>query len=1057
MFRFVLLTGFFISCLCFSRVVISEPIVEHRLMPYPQQLKLEPHSPSLVLDNVKVDVSHQDDMLMAALDRFFAQLYHQTGVRIEQDGSATTTLHVQLNERPLAYMPQLHDDESYQLTISAEGIELTAENYTGALHGLQTLLQLAKHNDSKVQLPAVSIRDQPRFAWRGLLLDPARHFLPVRTIKRQIDGMAAMKLNVLHWHLTDDQGWRMESKRFPRLHQVGGKDGYYTQQEIRDIVDYARERGIRVVPEIDLPGHTTALGAAYPQLMAMPGPDEPEIHWGVHPAVLDPTKDEVYDFIEQLLIEVTELFPDHYIHIGGDEVLPDHWHENERIQQFMQQHQLDDHVALQNYFNQRLLAIMSTLDRHMIGWDEVLTPELPDSVLVQSWRGMDSMAQAAEQGHGAILSTGFYLDQPQTAGYHYRIDPLPTPSAVIPDDQKAWSSWTLSAERKRGAPIQAELYLLYLSDHTIQGYIDFSGRSRIKVSQLELEANRLRFQVDSWMGPVQAELLLDQELTGQLVVGNAPYAVTGQQQAHYQQDKALPAGMTRPALSAEAQRNILGGEIALWGEMVTKDVIDRRLWPQAAVVAERLWSDSTINDEDFMYQRLEHIEHWLASSVGLLHTTQQQNGFSSLISEQGLSALQQFVIALEPAHYYHRLHEKSVREHYHNQAPLNRLVDFLPAEQFQFRRLHQLATTWLESPEHTDISPLKQHLIAWQQAPEQLQPWLHQTKAAQELVPLLSKVSELAAIGLRLLDTNQPLTLQERKHLRTRVKETQGIHAEMVIALERLISQLLQARPVSTVWVPEGFTSGIEGPAMGPDGYLYVVNYQQEGTIGRVSPEGHTELYLTLPEGSIGNGIQLTSEHHMMIADYTGNAILRYHPDTTILEVFAHNPAMHQPNDLTISKSGVIFASDPDWSQSKGQLWRIDTDGSSHLLEAAIGTSNGIEILPDQQWLWVNESVQRRIWRYPIQPGYALGERQFVAAFSSAGLDGMRSNQHGQIAVTRYGNGTVLLLNKQGQLLTEIPLQNQAPTNLAFGPGYLLVTMQDCGCIERVELPPGQF
>ncbi|MCH8537837.1 MAG: family 20 glycosylhydrolase [Alkalimonas sp.] len=1056
MFRFVVQSSITIICLCFAQVATSGSAAEQRLMPYPQQLEFHQQAPAVLVDSIKLDISHQDDMLMAAIERFLARLYKQTGVRIKPAEQSAITLSLQLDETQQPYTPQLHDDESYQLSITAERITLTAASYAGTLHGLETLLQLAEHEANTISMPAASIKDYPRFAWRGLLLDPARHFLPVSTIKRQIDGMAAMKLNVLHWHLTDDQGWRIESKRFPRLHKVGGSDGYYSQQEIRDVVQYALERGIRVVPEIDLPGHTTALGAAYPELMAMPGPAEPEIHWGVHPAVLDPTKEEVYDFIQQLLLEVTELFPDRYIHIGGDEVLPDHWNENESIQQFMQQHQLNDHLALQGYFNQRLLKIITELDRRMIGWDEVLTPELPDSVLVQSWRGMDSMAQAAQQGHGAILSTGFYLDQPQTAGYHYRVDPLPRPSAPLPEAQQAWSSWTLTAERKRGAPIEAQLFLLYLPDHTVEGYIDFSGRSRMKVSQLELEANRLRFQLDNWMGPVKAELVLDQELTGQLVVGNAAYAVTGQQQVYYQQDKALPAGLTRPALTAEQQKNILGGEIALWGELVTKNVIDRRLWPQAAVVAERLWSDSSLNDESFMYQRLEQIEQWLAVSAGMQHLTQQQQGFSSLVSEQGMSALQQFVIALEPAHYYHRLHEKSVLEQYHNQAPLDRLVDVLPAEHFEFRRLSQLAAEWLESPQHIDSTPLKQQLLAWQQAPEKLQPWLHQSAAAQELIPLLSKVSELASIGLRLLDTSQPLTLQERQQLQAQIKETQGIHAEMVIALERLVSQLLQGLPVSTVWVPDGFTSGIEGPAIGPDGYLYVVNYQQEGTIGRVSPEGHSELYLTLPKGRIGNGIQFRPDNSMMIADYTGHAILRHDPVTGSLDVHAHNPAMHQPNDLTISQSGVIFASDPDWAQGNGQLWRIDTDGTSHLLEAAIGTSNGIDIMPDQQWLLVNESVQRRIWRYPLQPDYQLGERQLVAAFSSAGLDGMRSNQYGQIAVTRYGKGTVLLLNKHGQLLLEMPLHNQAPTNLAFGPGYLLVTMQDCGCIERIELPAGQ-
>ncbi|MDP4535254.1 family 20 glycosylhydrolase [Alkalimonas collagenimarina] len=1061
MFRSVVQSSFILLCLCCAPAALSTSSPDHRLMPYPQQLEFHQQAAFSVSDHIAIELPKEDALLSAAIKRFLQRLHRQTDIQLEQDQQATVKFELKLANAKTTYSPKLHDDESYQLTISEERIVLKAENYAGVFHGLETLLQLAEHDEGMISFPAVTINDFPRFPWRGLLLDPARHFLPVDTIKRQIDGMAAMKLNVLHWHLTDDQGWRIESKRFPQLHQVGGQDGYYRQQDIRDIVQYAKERGIRVVPEIDLPGHTTALGAAYPELMAMPGPDKPEIHWGVHPAALDPSNEQVYVFIEQLLEEVTELFPDRYIHIGGDEVLPDHWHANQSIQQFMRQHQLDDHVALHDYFNQRLLAIITGFDRMMIGWDEVLTPELPDSVLVQSWRGMDSMAQAAQQGHGAILSTGFYLDQPQAASYHYRVDPLPQASPPLPDDLLAWSSWTLAAERKRGSPIEAELFLLYLPDHTIKGYIDFAGRSRIPLNQLELEANRLRFHVDSWMGPIAAELLLGKELTGQLIVGNAPYAASGQQQFFYEQNKAVPKGVSRPELSNTQQQHILGGEIALWGEMVTQDLIDRRLWPQAAVVAERLWSAATMTDEDFMYQRLEHIEQWLAYSVDMQHFAQQQKGFASLVKEQGISALQQFVLALEPAHYYHRLHEKSVLDQYHNQAPLDRLVDFLPAEQHEFRRLEQLTQQWLNSPQQTDISPLKRQFATWQQAPEQLTPWLKQNAAAQELPPLISKVSELATIGLRLVDSSQPLTLQERQQLTATVQQTDGIHAELVIALQRLITQLLQGIPVSSVWVDGGFTSGIEGPAFGPDGFLYLVNYQQDGTIGRVSPDGAAELFITLPEGRIGNGIQFRKDGLMMIADYTGHAILSYDVTTKSLDVYAHNSAMHQPNDLTISRSGVIFASDPDWSHSNGQLWRIDHDGSTHLIESNIGTSNGIEIMPDQQRLLVNESVQRRIWQYPINSKYNLGERALIAAFSSEGLDGMRASTRGDIAVTRYGKGTVLLLDHYGQIQYEIPLQHQAPTNVAFQyknqqPIALVITMQDCGCIERVELPNHQ-
>lgn len=1049
-----LLRHFFVCILLLSAAVQSqptEPTSDLPLMPYPQQLVFESAPPLLITRSIAIHLPTQDALLLNAVERFIQRIHQQTGVQLVIDEQAEIAFTIKLTELDTTTLPHVHQDESYQLDISALAISLTAQNYTGMLHGLETILQLASVQSANIMIPAVTISDFPRFTWRGLLLDSARHFLPVEVIKRQIDGMAAMKLNVLHWHLTDDQGWRLESKRFPRLHQVGGKDGYYSHQDISSVVRYATERGIRVVPEIDLPGHTTALGAAYPELMAMPGPTKPASHWGVHPAVIDPTKDSLYQFLNELLKEVTTLFPDRYIHIGGDEVLPDHWLQNKSIQKFMQHNKFQDHHVLQAYFNQRLLTILTALNRTMIGWDEVLTPTLDKSVMVQSWRGIDSITQAAQQGHDTILSTGFYLDQPQTAAYHYRVDPLPEPLPDLTSDYIAWSSWHLSAARKRGSAISAQLFLLYMNDHTITGYIDFAGRSRLQLNNVALEANRLRFQVDTWMGPLYATLMLDKQLSGQFVVGNAPYTVSGEQLMYYQENKAVPSGLQLPALSNSQQRRILGGEIALWGELVTQDVIDRRLWPHAAVVAERLWSSASLTDENNLYQRLKKIDDWLALSVHLKHKAQQQHGLSSLVNHSGLAALQQLAIALEPAHYYHRLHEKSVRDEYSKHSPLNHLVDFLPAENLIFRHLQQLTLNWLETPKHVDIKPLKEHLVQWQQAPSLLQPQLKNTVAAQALIPLIEHVSQLASIALRLIDDTQPLTLNERRQLAIKLQASQGIHNEMVFALARLTSTLLDKTPVSKVWLPAGFTAGIEGPTIGDDGYLYAVNYQQEGTIGRVNSDGHAEVFLTLPPGRTGNGIQFSPTGKMMIADYTGNSILRYDPITSTLTTYAQNSSMNQPNDLTIAKTGTIYASDPNWSKQNGQLWRIDTDGSSHLLAKNIGTTNGIEIMPDQHSLWVNESIQRRLWRYPVNADKSLGKRQLLAAFSDAGLDGMRVNLHGHVALTRYGKGMVILLDQQGRLLEELPLQNKNPTNVAFdAKGNLYVTMQDCGCIEYI-------
>ena len=1022
---------------------------ETYLLPFPKQLDWLDSTPPLLLPeavNWHFPEAHAA-IVEPALERMLQRLQHNQP-RLHFAADAPKLIRISIaSEQPFLW-PQLHQDESYQLRVDANGIQLSANTHLGVLLGLETLLQLAGNSS---ELPAVFIQDAPRFSWRGLLLDPARHFLPVDTIKRQLDAMAAAKLNVLHWHLTDDQGWRIESKRFPKLHQVGGTDGYYSQDDIRAIVHYAAMRGIRVVPEIDVPGHTTALGAAYPELMSMPGPAQPETHWGIHPAVLDPTNEQVFVFLQQLLEEVTSLFPDAYLHIGGDEVLPDHWQQNPSIVAFKQQHGLADHLALQTWFNQRLLTILDRLDRRMIGWDEILTPDLPASSLVQSWRGLDSVVEAAQAGHNVILSTGYYLDQPQFASFHYRVDPLPKPSPEIPDTYQAWSAWSFEIPRLRGAPVRGELYLVFLDNHEVQGFIDFAGRSRQQLQLLELEANRLRFQVDSWMGPLQAEWSLGEALSGELVVGNAPYAVHGHQLAWYNSQKPLPAGIARPVLSTQEADRVLGGEIALWGELVNAEVIDRRLWPQALVVAERLWSSAELTDESFLYQRLAKLDPWLEHSLGLQHRQQQHSGLARLVHAKGMAAMQQLLIGLEPAHYYHRLHERSVRQQYHNQAPLDRLVDFLPAENEQLRQLEQLLNRW-QHDNTISLAPLQQQLEHWQQLPDTLLPYLTDTHHAQELSPIILQLSKLASLGLELMQ--QPATNPKQLAAARQLwQESRFIQAELVLAAHRLITPLLR-QPISTVWVPAGtFTDGIEGPAFGTDQHLYLVNYQRQGNIGRVDPQGQTHWVLTLPAGSIGNGIRFSSDgSRMFIADYSGNRIWQYQKDSQQLTELVHQPAMHQPNDLALLAPDTLFASDPDWSSASGQLWRITADGHSQLLEANMGTTNGIEVSDDQQYLFVNESVQRRIWRYRIEQ-QQLTDKTLIAAFSAAGLDGMRMVQPDVLAVTRYGNGSVILLDTDGRLLAELPLQHQNPTNLAAQGYQLYITLQDCGCIERLSLP----
>lgn len=254
------------------------------------------------------------------------------------------------------------------------------------------------------------------------------------------------------------------------------------------------------------------------------------------------------------------------------------------------------------------------------------------------------------------------------------------------------------------------------------------------------------------------------------------------------------------------------------------------------------------------------------------------------------------------------------------------------------------------------------------------------------------------------------------------------------------------------------FTKGIEGPAVDADGNLYAVNFQEQGTIGRVTPEGEASLFVRLPEGSVGNGIRFNQARDMLIADYPQHNILKVNMADQSISVFAHNDAMNQPNDITITSNDVLFASDPNWSEGTGQLWRIDPDGSTTLLEENMGTTNGVEVSPDEKTLYVNESVQRKVWAYDLSPDGQISNKRELITFPDFGMDGMRCDIAGNLYITRHGKGTVVKLSPSGEILQEIKMTGELPSNIAFGGPdgrTAYVTLQDRGCVEtfRVEEP----
>lgn len=409
----------------------------HTVMPAPKQI--EWRSGLFRLDAAfALRLNGSDDRrVRPAVQRFLQRLGARTGLDfnwIDAKNSRRTEAPLQITWQQEATLT-LHADEAYRLAISTNRIELDAATDLGILHGLETLFQLLAGDPDGYFFPALQINDAPRFPWRGLLLDVCRHWLPLPVILRNLDGMAMVKLNVLHLHLTEDQGFRIECKTYPKLHQLGSDGNYFTQDEIRQLIAYADLRGIRVVPEFDMPGHVTSWLVGHPELASLPGPYQIERTYGIKDASFDPTRERTYQFLDAFFAEMAALFPDAYIHIGGDENNGKHWDRSESITAFKRANNIADNHALQTYFNTRLLAILSRHGKKMVGWDEILQPGMPKDIVIQSWRGREALVQAARQGYMGLLSNGYYIDLNQPTDFHYLNDPIPPDSPLTAHEQ----------------------------------------------------------------------------------------------------------------------------------------------------------------------------------------------------------------------------------------------------------------------------------------------------------------------------------------------------------------------------------------------------------------------------------------------------------------------------------------------------------------------------------------------------------------------------------------------------------------------------------------------
>jgi hexosaminidase len=610
----------------------EDAALRHNLMPVPASLQFQPGRLKLDATFAVVAQGHLDDRLRAGIDRALRRLEGRMGVPLARglaNDAVAATLLVNCQSAGQS-VPAVNEDESYSLVVSDKQAVLRANTVVGVLRGLETFLQLLSADRDGYFIPFVSIEDRPRFVWRGLLIDVGRHFQPVEVIKRNLDAMAAVKLNVLHWHLTEDQGFRIESKRYPRLHQLGSDGLYYTQDQVREVIAYARERGIRVLPEFDMPGHITSWLVGHPELASAPGPYQIERRFGIMDPAFDPTREEVYRLIDGFLGEMAALFPDAYLHIGGDENNGKHWSANAQIQAFMKQKGIKDHHALQAYFNQRLSQIIKKHGKKMMGWDEILHPDLPKDTVVHSWRGPASLIEAAKQGHEGVLSSGFYIDLMHPAWKHYAVDPIPAEGGL------------------------------------------------------------------------------------------------GEQQA----------------------KRILGGEATMWGELVSPETIDSRIWPRTAAIAERLWSPRTVTDGEDMYRRLAVIRVQL-EELGLTHEKNVEAMLRRLAGSDDIGPLRTLASVVEPVKNYDRHRHQQLTAH----TPLTRLVDAARPDSEAARRFAALVEGLLsDAPRfHLNRERLREVLSEWRNTQPALQVIMDRSPVLREAEPLAKDLAEIGSAGLEAL------------------------------------------------------------------------------------------------------------------------------------------------------------------------------------------------------------------------------------------------------------------------------------------------------------------
>lgn len=673
-----LILGLF--CLSFGSLKAQKQATD--LLPLPQKIELK--SGYFQSDSTLRIFTQgpENPLIQKAIDRFNNRFSKKTFLPIRLAKSMDQAqIIIQTDDKNLS-------SEAYKIDIS-DKITVSASSISGVLYALESLIQLTEKTRSGVRLAHVHIEDYPRFAWRGMMVDVARHFLPMSVMKRNVDAMAASKMNTLHLHLTDDEGFRIESKRWPKLHQMGSNGKFYTQAEMRDFIAYCADRGIVVYPEFDLPGHSQSWFAGYPELAAEKKVYEPGLRFkntGDKPLsmmtvmqmmntaslpTIDPSKEFTYQFLEEFLKEMKGIFTSGKVHIGVDESNGVAWKNNPSIVQFMEKNKIKDVHALQDYFASRLIKINQKLGFQTIAWEEAFNEHSDKNLIVQLWKpGMMgpslSADKVANQGNKSLLSRGFYLDLFMPAYIHY-----------------------------------------------------------------------------------------------------------------------LNEDMMKP----ETSTSLLGGEAAIWSEVVDENNFENRVWPRAAAIAERLWSNVQVKDIDDLYRRLIPFSHQLAWN-GLQHLGQAQTLMDEYLNGTHSSANELLAI-LSPVKGYKRIMGKMLSPQKTQIEALNQLCDILPIDSEKRWKFRALVSEYVNNHSESSKNEIIATLKIWKNIRLSDSPSVN-------VQPLTKHAENLSAISSKLLDLIQLNAAVNKDALLKQIasaKKVQDADVELAILeeLEALANDKMKA------------------------------------------------------------------------------------------------------------------------------------------------------------------------------------------------------------------------------------------------------------------------